>query len=145
MPQLGSQTQYPRQPTRWAAGIVARSGHATVTSYLAKNLRLNLGLSAPIGHYGTQPKKFDSPAFHGRFLITGITRNSSGAAIGGCIVELFKHDAVNTFVDRAMSDGSGSYKFILGDNATNYWLRAYLPGSPDLFGTTLRTLVCVME
>jgi hypothetical protein len=67
-------------------------------------------------------------------IISGITRNSIGAALGGCTVDLF------TTVDdvrenTTVSDGSGNYSFAVGMYAAHYCV-AYLAGSPDVAGTT---------
>lgn len=145
MPSLGSQSQYPGQPTTWAGGIVPRSGHCRVVRRLDRVVRLNLGLPFPVGHAGSQPKVFTTPRFLGQFAIVGVTRNSTGSALGGCTVELFKNDATDTFLQVTTSDGSGNYQFVVSDNATTYWVRAYLPGSPDVFGTTLNTLTAVVR
>lgn len=71
--------------------------------------------------------------------ITGITKDSTGAALGGCTVDLF-----TTVDDRQVgtttSDGSGNYTLECS-LAGPFYLVAYKPGAPDVSGTTLNTVV----
>jgi hypothetical protein len=87
---------------------------------------------------------FRSPKFYGRFQITGVTRDSAGATLGSCDVRLFKADANDQEVGFTVSDGSGNFTFNLGTNEGFFWIEAYKSGSPDVAGTSLRTLAAVM-
>lgn len=92
--------------------------------------------SSPCGLRRARP--FRSPALNavGRFIV-GVTRDSAGTALASCTVELF--DArTGALVDRVTSDGSGAFTF--GASGGPYYIVAYKPGSPDVFGTTVATL-----
>jgi hypothetical protein len=87
---------------------------------------------------------FKSPKFYGRFQIAGVTRDSVGTPLGSCDVRLFKADSKDQEVAITVSDGSGNFTFNIGTNEGYFWIEAYKSGSPDLAGTSLRTLVAVM-
>lgn len=71
--------------------------------------------------------------------ITGVTRDSTGATLASCVVQLFS--TVNDrIVNETTSDGSGNYTFIVGGSLT-YYIVAYKAGAPDVAGTTANTLV----
>jgi len=75
-----------------------------------------------------------------QYQISGVTRDASSNALAGCRVELF------TTVDdvpRAtqISDAGGNYSFLVPSNGYQYYIVAYLPGSPDRAGTTVNTLI----
>lgn len=82
---------------------------------------------------------FDEPAIHERnMLVSGVTRDSTGVALGGCTVELV--NATTRVVEQTqVSDGSGNYSFT-ADKTQSYLLRAYKAGAPDVAGTSLNTL-----
>lgn len=71
-------------------------------------------------------------------VISGVTKDSGGAALGGCTVKLFNR-ATDTKEQETVSDGSGNYAFTV-DRTQTYYVVAYLPGSPDVAGTTVNTL-----
>lgn len=78
-------------------------------------------------------------------VIAGITKNSSGAPLAGCTVKIYATatDTVRSDVTGAgvqVSDANGAYSFEMNDATTSY-CRAYLPGAPDVAGTTVNTLV----
>lgn len=85
-----------------------------------------------------------SPGFYlQQYQLTGVTRDSTGAPLGSCAVKLF-----NTATDYNEQDGvskasTGIYTFNVSDGATQYYVVAYLPGSPDVAGTTKNNLVGV--
>ena len=70
--------------------------------------------------------------------ITGVTRDSTGAALGGVSLEVFRVDG--TLASRTTSDGSGNYTTDPVGLGTRYQIDAYLTGSPDRAGTTQNTL-----
>lgn len=102
--------------------------------------------SGPIG----QGPQFNSLAqqFRGRFLLTGfafdkpVLEGGTGLPIVGAIVELYQTGS-DTVLGVTTTDGTGAYLFYVGFNSGNFYCRAYLPGSPDTFGTTVNTLVAV--
>jgi hypothetical protein len=77
----------------------------------------------------------------GRILaISGVTRDANNSPLGGCTVHLFRtRDDVE--IDQMTSDGSGNYSFVTASPHESYYVTAYLPGSPDVAGVTVNTLV----
>lgn len=73
-----------------------------------------------------------------RGVFTGVTLNSSGAPLGGCTVMLF-NTATGLLVDTQTSDSAGNYK-VTDPNNVACFIVAYLPGSPDVAGTTIDEL-----
>lgn len=92
--------------------------------------------SQPSARGFANPQLF--PVFPERpFLITGISRDSVGAVLGNCTVDLYTNDKV--FSNTTTSDGSGNYSFQVADG-TKWFIRAYLVGSPDRAGTSKNDL-----
>jgi len=73
------------------------------------------------------------------FVISGITKNSSGVALPSCSVALYR-TAGDVFIDRVTSDGSGAYSFSTAGPSEAYYVVAYEAGSPDVAGTSVNTL-----
>ena len=73
------------------------------------------------------------------YLVSGVTRDSTGAALGGCTVKLF-NAATDVLTQTTTSDGSGNYSFIV-DKTQSWYVVSYKPGAPDVAGTTVNTLV----
>jgi hypothetical protein len=73
--------------------------------------------------------------FEQGYMIAGVTRNSSGNALASCTVYLFR-TSDKAFMGSTTSDSNGNYSFGVSDNTTQYWVDAYLAGSPDVFGRT---------
>lgn len=96
------------------------------------------GQRAMPGTRGLRRKIFRSPKFLGSFSVSGVTRNSSGAALPDCVVQLFLTGS-NALLGQTVSDGSGNYSFSIGTNQAVY-LVAYKAGAPDLGGTTVNTI-----
>lgn len=71
--------------------------------------------------------------------ITGVTRDSAGAALGGCTVQLFR-TIDDAFRSEVVSDGSGNY-VLYPDVTGPFYVVAYKAGAPDVAGTTVNTLV----
>jgi hypothetical protein len=88
----------------------------------------------------TKPPIFRSPKFSipGAFRLTGTTRDSTGATLGNCRVHLF--NSADVEIAETVSDGAGAFSFTTAQNSGTYYLVAYLPGSPDVAGTTKNTL-----
>lgn len=98
----------------------------------------------PIGRSGTGRvggvnRAFRSPPFSTLSVrITGITKNSTGAALGGCTVDLFR-TLDDLFLGTTTSDGSGNYSLVAPIGGP-FYVVAYLAGAPDVAGTTVNTL-----
>lgn len=75
------------------------------------------------------------------FLVSGITTDNLGAALGNCTVNLF-NTVTNVLSQTTTSDANGNYSFIL-DKTQTWYCVAYKAGSPDVSGVTVNTLVGV--
>ena len=84
--------------------------------------------------FNSQQQKFKN-----FWIISGVTKDSAGAALGSCTVHLF-----NTGTDvecaETVSDASGNYSFSVPGNSSANYMVAYLAGSPDVAGTTVNTI-----
>jgi hypothetical protein len=69
--------------------------------------------------------------------ITGVSRDATGAALGGCTVNVFQ-TFNNVLVGSTVSDGSGNWT-VYPDQAGPYYFVEYKAGSPDVFGTSPNT------
>lgn len=75
------------------------------------------------------------------FRIAGTTRDATGAALGTCVVDLFR-TSDDVKLDSVTSDAEGLFEFRTAGQPPNaYYLVAYKAGSPDVAGTTVNTLV----
>jgi len=73
--------------------------------------------------------------------LTGISRDNTGAALGGCTVKLFR-TWDDVMIASAVSDGSGSYTLFPASSGP-YYLVEYKAGAPDVAGTSRNDLVAV--
>jgi len=82
-----------------------------------------------------------------RWKITGITKDSAGNFIAGCRVIAMKSDRMTTvgvpIEADVISDVDGSFSIEVGNN-NSFQLIGYLPGSPDVAGITVNTVVPVV-
>lgn len=71
--------------------------------------------------------------------ITGVSRNNAGAALGTCVVKLFRTPS-DVLAAQTTSDASGNFTF---DNPGSgpFYIVCYKAGSPDVSGTGLNTVV----
>jgi hypothetical protein len=91
-----------------------------------------------------------------RYVVAGVTRDSSGAPLGGCVVEVFSNENPPRLVGATVSDPvSGEYSVDVPgptaplivsdgevpDTTLTFQAVAYLPGSPDVAGVTVNTLI----
>jgi hypothetical protein len=79
-----------------------------------------------------------SPYFVYPYSLTGVTRANTGVPLPGCSVFVFS-TADNSVAAITTSDGTGTY-LVPASNAITHYAVAYLPGSPDVAGTTVDTL-----
>jgi len=92
-----------------------------------------------------QPQMPPRPSVRG-ITITGVSRDSVGAALGGCECVLLRRvDADEPTeryaeVERQTSDGSGNYSFSVIGPGEDYRVIFYLAGAPNRAGTTDRNL-----
>lgn len=71
-------------------------------------------------------------------IISGVTRDSGGSALGTCVVHLFR-TSDDLKLGSTVSDGSGVFSLPAPLNVSCY-LTAYLDGAPDVEGTSVNTL-----
>jgi hypothetical protein len=67
-------------------------------------------------------------------MLSGISRDAAGAALGGVTVNVFRTPD-NTLVDSTVSDGSGNWSLLANTYGPFYFVE-YKSGSPDVFGTS---------
>jgi hypothetical protein len=73
------------------------------------------------------------------FTISGVTRDSTGAVLPGCAVDLFVTDT-DANVGSAVSNADGNYYAKGAVRGKTHYVVAYKAGSPDVAGTTVNTL-----
>ena len=69
--------------------------------------------------------------------IIGVSRNATGAALGTCVVKVFR-TADDVLVASTTSDGSGNWTAYPNQPGPYYFVE-YKAGSPDVFGTSPNT------
>lgn len=117
--------------------------------HLFKLRRLTLATNQGTGT-GRATRKGRGPSMRGLtplpapppLIISGITRDSAGAALGGCTVELYRRNQDQTlglFVESTTSDGAGNFSFAVGPGL-QYQHIAYKVGAPDVAGVSVRDL-----
>jgi hypothetical protein len=112
----------------WAAAGSGASADATA------RIAASLAAATAIG-IATNP----SVAVVGVVHIGGYTRGSTGAALGNCVVKLYR-TSDDALVGQTVSAVNGSYS-IAAVSGVEHYMVAYLDGSPDVAGTTVNYLV----
>lgn len=89
--------------------------------------------------------RFPMPAVG--YTLSGVSRDSAGAALAGCTCTLFKVATANglpvfTQLAAMISDGTGNYSFNVGSDGP-YRVTFDLDGAPIRAGLTLKTLTGV--
>jgi len=87
-----------------------------------------------------------------RWLIEGVTRDSTGTALGNCRVVAMRSDKIainqdiqaNPVVADLTSDGSGNFSAQVGANVPHQ-LTGYKAGSPDVAGVTVNNVMPVAK
>ena len=77
---------------------------------------------------------------NGRLAFTGITRDQYGSPIGDCTVKLFL-TSTDEKVAEVVSNANGEYTITTPYHPNGHWISVYKTGSPDIFGTTVNTLI----
>ena len=75
-----------------------------------------------------------------RFTITGTTKDSTSAPLGNCVTHLLR-TSDDKILEQSTSDANGVYLVTAAGAGTDNYLVAYKPGSPDVAGTTVNTIV----
>lgn len=78
-----------------------------------------------------------------QWLITGVTKDSTGAVLDNCTVTLFK-TIDNMPSATTVSDDNGNYSFSIDGNSQARFAVSYKAGSPDVAGTTVNTLIPIL-
>ena len=81
---------------------------------------------------------YRSPGGYANFTLAGFTRDSNGAPLPGCKVDLIL-TAGGVFQSSTISAADGSFKFEIQPPGP-YFLVAYKAGAPDVAGTTANNL-----
>ena len=84
---------------------------------------------------------YRSPGGVANFSISGITRDSAGASLANCRVELFV-TARDVSIAETVSGSFGSFAFDMPGTGP-FYLIAYKAGGPDVAGTTVNTIMPV--
>lgn len=115
------------------------SGAIGMVSILAAPGRMPHGGWTPAGQDMAELTFRSVPFSTLNVTITGITKDSAGAALAACQVQLFR-TVDDAFVQEVTSDGAGAY--VLTPTVSGpFYIVAYKAGSPDVAGTTLNTLI----
>ena len=75
-----------------------------------------------------------------RFGVTGITRDQYGSILGGVTVKLFR-TGNDEKLDQTVSDAAGLYLLNTPYYPETHYLLFYKAGSPDVFGSSVNTLI----
>lgn len=106
---------------------------------IGPNHNATVGIPSTTGPHSVRQFTEVIPIFEERnYTISGVTKDSNGAALGNCTVKLF-NKATDGVSQTAVSDASGNYSFIV-DKTMQWYIVAYLAGGPDVAGTTVNTL-----
>jgi hypothetical protein len=74
-----------------------------------------------------------------RLGFVGVTRDAQGAPLGNCTVRVFR-TSDGALVHETVSNANGAFMGCAYDGST-YFLVFYKTGVPDVFGTTVNTLI----
>jgi len=91
------------------------------------------------GEIFTNARLFDRELGTSTLRMTGVSRDAAGARLGTCVVNAFRTGS-NEFAGTTTSDSNGDWSMILGGSGP-FFLVKYKAGGPDVFGTSLNTLV----
>lgn len=107
-------------------------------------VRANGGIATPCGEWvplDTSPLLLTAkPGSFSFYRLTGVSRDSTGAVLGGCTVKVFM-TLNDTKVYETVSDGSGNWSIDVSPNPGPFYYVEYLIGSPDRAGTSINTNV----
>ena len=104
------------------------------------------GSPLPIGFGRTvyRPSQFDTPQNDLKlrnYAVTGITKDSTGAALAGCTVDIYE-TLSDIHRGRTVSDAAGNYTINVNgpDTGLTFYGRASLAGAPERAGTTVEVV-----
>ena len=81
-----------------------------------------------------------SQMFKRNWVISGVTKDSSGTPLGSCTVDLFLTDGDVLYGTTTSDASTGAYRFLVSGNSSDFYCVAYKAGSPDVAGVTVNTL-----
>lgn len=119
----------------------------SIGGLLAPTVPVNRPWSTVSGQFGIVDVPSSMPNVVHQFLpypptqfgFVGITRDSTGGALGGCTVKLYR-ERDDFAVETTVSDANGNYRLTTASTIETYYVRWYLAGSPDRAGTSKNTL-----
>ena len=132
---------------RFSAATLGPGMGSVGASANARNPGVNFGKTFAIDNIETRPQALTDAALWKEddgtltTALTGVSRDSAGAALGSCRVMAFR-TSDNSFAGETTSDGSGNWSLA---NLTGgaFYLVEYKAGAPDRAGTSVNTLLPV--
>ena len=100
-------------------------------------IRANAGIATPCGAWvwnDWSPLVSRLTFATNTFTISGTSRDSTGATLGACRVQVY--DGSNAFLGETVSDGAGAWSMSVPTNSGPFWARYYLAGAPNRAGIT---------
>lgn len=97
-----------------------------------------------MGGPGPRARGFHGPRRRIEVIVSGYTRDSAGAILGSCVVDLFR-TVDDLRMDTGTSDAGGYYEFRTAIPAEAYYVVAYKAGGPDVAGTTVNTVTSLVS
>lgn len=123
---------------------IGRRGKPAVLANPA--LRRRLGRSNNLGgdqRFRGGSLAFRSPPFNATSLfISGVTKDSAGASLGGCIVQLFRTSDDAIIAEQTSDATTGAYSFAILVGGP-FYVVAYKDGATPVGGVTINSLVGV--
>lgn len=95
----------------------------------------------PVNTVRTDRRVYDRVQASLNMLLSGVTYDTNSAVLGNCRVMIFR-TGDNSFVGETTSDASGIWSFPILKGGP-FFRVVYKPGSPDVFGTSVNTIVPV--
>lgn len=77
---------------------------------------------------------------NGRLSFVGVTRDQFGSAADGVTVKLFR-TSDDRLISQVVSDANGNFTITTPYYPDGHYLVIYKAGTPDIFGTTVNTLI----
>jgi hypothetical protein len=96
----------------------------------------------PAGTKKTDNQTFERVLGNGNTILSGVSRDATGAALGSVRVLIFRTED-NSFVGETLSSVSNGSWSILLNKGGPFFVVEYKAGSPDIAGTSVNTLLPV--
>lgn len=72
--------------------------------------------------------------------VSGVTKDSTGALLGDCVVKLFR-TLDDVLVATTTSDAVGAFTFNVPGNTYEHYVVAYKASAPDVAGVSVNTIL----